>query len=341
MRIAVLGAGGPAGVNWCRALSLAAHDLVAVDSNEAHLTWPEEFADTLIHAPDLSVELVNGLRCDVVFAIPDSLVRWLAESRHMIDAAVFLPDLQVVERCQDKLAALRIWASKDLRQQPVPVVEPFPDWIHLAGDRFGWPYWLRATRGAGARGATLVEKPSMAFHWLRYWQDRGHPVEWVAEEFLPGRDYAWTGLYCHGELVTSFARERLEYIYPNLSPSGLTGTPTVARVVHDDRVNEVAEHAVAAVDRNPHGVYAVDLREDCFGFPRPTEINPGRGGTTTGLWSCATGANFAHLAARLAVGDWWALERWSALKRNALPAGLESRRHIDCENTFVNVPVAA
>jgi carbamoyl-phosphate synthase large subunit len=225
--------------------------------------------------------------------------------------------------------------------EPVPIVKPWPDWVHLAADQFGYPFWLRATRGAGARGATLVEKPSMAYHWLRYWEDRGTEVEWVAEEFLPGRDYARTGVYKHGELVTSFARERLEYIYPNLSPSGLTGTPTVARIVHDDRVNEVAETAVETVDGYPHGVYAVDLREDYFGMPRPTETNPGRGGTTTGLWSVATDANFAHLAVRLACGDLSQVEKWAPLRRNALPDGLESRRHIDCANVFVDALVAA
>ena len=341
MRVVVVGAGGPAGVNWCRALATAGHDVVAVDATEPHLSWCEPDADTLVHAPELTVDLVNGLGGDVVHAAPDVLVRWLATHRGEIDAAVFLPSLDVIDRCQDKLAAVTVWARRDLRMEPVPVGGEIPDWLHVAQDRFGLPFWLRATRGAGARGATLVDDLRTGFHWIRYWQTRQADIEWVAEEFLPGRDYAWTGIYVNGELVTSFARERLEYIYPGLSPSGLTGTPTVARVVHDDRVNEVAETAVATIDGYPHGIYAVDLREDEYGMPRPTEINPGRGGTTTGLWSVACGVNFAHLAARLAVGDRWQLERWAALKRNALPDGLELRRHIDCDEVFVNALVAA
>ena len=338
MRIAVLGAGGPAGVNWLRALAQANHDLVAVDANETHLSWCEPFADTTVHAPDLTVELVNGLGADVVFAAPDRLVLWLAEHRPLIAAAMLLPTLDVIRLCQNKRAAVNAWAAAGLRSPAVAVEEPFPDTLHEAKDRFGLPFWLRAVHGAGAKGATLVDDLRTGFHWLRYWQTRGETIEWVAEEFLPGRDYAWTGIYQHGQLVTSFARERLEYIYPGLSPSGLTGTPTVARAVHDERVNEAAERAVAVADPHPCGVYAVDLRADISGVPTPTEINAGRGGTTTGLWSLQDG-NFAHLAARLADGDWSQTDLWP--KRNAVTDGVELRRHIDCEAVFVDALVAA
>jgi biotin carboxylase len=342
MKVAVLGAGGPAGVNWCRALAEADHEVWAVDADRTHLTWAKPWCDEVVHAPALSSELVNSFGCDVVHAAPDTLVRWLAERRDEITAAVLLPALATIERCQYKPLAVAAWERAELRSGAMPVdLDAISDWLNFAKDAYGLPFWLRATEGAGAKGATLVEDLRTGYHWLRYWQTRGLNASWMCEEYFPGRDYAWTGIYLHGELVTSFARERLEYIYPGLSPSGLTGTPVRAAVVHDDRVNEVAEHAVAAVDQNPTGIFAVDLREDVYGMPRPTEINAGRGGTTTGLWSVATGANFAHLAARLATGDWSALERWASLKRNALPEGLELRRHVDCGEHFINERVAA
>jgi len=321
MRVRVLGAGGPAGVNWCRALHKAGHEVFAEDDDPTHLVWaaPYTMEDPGIFGPD------------VVHAVPDSLVRDLVLRKNVgaYLPATLLPDLRVVSRCQHKLDTIRILEQAGCRSGAILITDPLPDHLHQAKDKFGLPFWLRVTIGAGAKGATLVEDLRTAFHWIRYWETRGMEWEWIAEEYLPGRDYAWTGIYKDGELVTSFARVRLEYIYPNLAPSGLTGTPARAQVVHDSLVNQTAEEAVAAVDEKPNGVYGVDLRESGHHTPVVTEINAGRGGTTTGLWALHS-VNFADIHARLAVG-----ETVEAPQRDALPEGLELRRHIDCAAVFV------
>jgi carbamoyl-phosphate synthase large subunit len=205
------------------------------------------------------------------------------------------------------------------------------------------PFWLRAAEGAGARGAILVEDLRSAYHWMRFWETSGQKVCWIAQEYLPGRDIAWTGIYFHGQLVTSFARERLEYIYPHLTPSGLTGTPTISRVIHDEDVNFYAERAVLTIDGEPHGVMSVDLREDKWGMPRPTEINAGRGFTTLGLWSLY-GPNFVELAVACAVAQGAQVRLPSGWPReDSLPEGLTLYRHLDCGHRFVlePAPVAA
>lgn len=326
MKIVVLGAGGPAGVNWCRALWEAGHEVIAVDDDETHLSWAEPYAET-------HTEITAT--ADAIHACPDPLVVRLATAREQLPASTLIPSSDIVKTCQDKYASGAILAREGLRRPPLRFGAEIPDYLKLAEENFGRPFWLRATHGAGAKGATLVEDLRTGYHWLRYWQTRGEPNHWIAEEYLPGRDYAWTGIYKNGDLVTSFARERLEYIYPNLSPSGLTGTPARASIIHDAIVNETAEASVAAMDDQPNGIYAVDLREDSDGIPRPTEINAGRGGTTVGLWALA-GANFADIHARLAVD-----ETVDAPIRDALPEGLELRRHIDCGHVFVNAKVPA
>src|SRR5262249_2993890 len=149
-----------------------------------------------------------------------------------------------------------------------------PDYLKLAEDHLGLPFWLRATAGAGAKGAIKVEQLTNAFHWIRFWEGRSH-MRWMAEEFFPGRDIAWCSIWHRGDLLTSFARERMEYLYPHLTPEGLTGTPTIARVIHDPDVNRMGKRAVLSIDPRPHGIYSVDLREDETGHPRPTEINAG------------------------------------------------------------------
>lgn len=344
MRVAVLGAGGPAGVNALRALKAAGHECIAVDSDERHLVWCEQLAQTR-HMPEPTIEDINALDVHFVLPQPDPLVLWLSQHQAALNAKTFLPSQSTVWACQDKRTTSLRWFRAGLREkQPHEVTEPWPDSLHLAADDLGLPLWLRATKGAGAKGAILVQRLDQAYHWIRFWQARGADIEWVAEEYLPGRDYAWSSVWFDGELKASFARERLEYLYPHLTPEGLTGTPTVARIVHDERVNQTAHQAVLAIDEKPHGIYSVDLREDEGGTPRPTEINAGRGFTTMGLWSLY-GANFLDLVVRLGVDgeNWWlyrpdlsAPDKW-----NAIPEGLTLHRHIDCHYTFTRAPVRA
>ncbi len=354
MKVLVLGAAGPAGVNTVKALRMAHHWVVGADSNPAHLGWlpclrvlaPHHGDPTFI--PWLN-DRIREYRIDLVMAQPDPLVLDLAQRCAEITAQVALPKISTMLLCQDKFETGWRWAKAGLRQ-PVTRIE---DGICLdeAADVYGLPLWLRATRGAGARGATKVETLEGAHAWLRYWIERDVDWEWIAEQYLPGRDYSWAGLYWEGELVTSFARERLEYIYPHLAPSGRTGTPTVARVVHDDRVNEVAEFAVGVIDSDPHGIFCVDLREDEFGMPTPTEINAGRTCTTVPLYAevgCNIPGELARLAEYRTDEEWRLADRPRELHqhepppiRNAVPDGTTLARHIDCGHVFSQVPIEA
>jgi hypothetical protein len=332
VRVLVLGAGGPAGVSTCRALVAAGHDVFAYDDeNPAHLVWPGEIgAQVLGRNESPSV--------DVVIPQPDSLVRWVAAGREwfaMKGEKLFLPSLETIDRCQAKVVAVNIWHKAGLRGPALEIVVPYPDMLHLAADRLGLPFWLRANRGTGANKAIRVGQVGEAFHWIRFWESRGEQVEWIAEPYLPGRDLAWSSIWYEGELVTCFARERVEYLYPQLSPEGLTGTPTIACVICETGVTECGVHAVLAVDEKPHGIFSVDMREDADGVPRPTEINAGRSFTTLGLWSLY-GPNFTDIAASCAI------EPPDAFNDvDPLPAGLTLSRHIDCGHVFTEALVLA
>jgi carbamoyl-phosphate synthase large subunit len=211
----------------------------------------------------------------------------------------------------------------------VPIGEELPDHLNLARDAFGDTFWLRAYHGAGARGAILVSDLREAYHWIRLHEVRfGMHGSFVAEEYLPGFDLCWTGLYHEGDLVTSFHRERLEWIYPRLAPfSGRTGTPTRSVIRHWPTVNRVGEQSVAAVDSKPHGVYCVDMRCDDEGVPRPTEINAGRYATTSSLWS-HSGPNLVAAQIRLATGD----DPGDLPRRNLYHDGRELLRHVDMDS---------
>ena len=117
--------------------------------------------------------------------------------------------------------------------------------MHGIEDAFsdlGAPLWVRARHGAGGRLSLLCNDSEEARLWVQLWVRRGAEIgEFIIQEYLPGRNIAWDSLWADGKLVTSYARERLEYPFRHISPSGITGTPSVARIVHDARLDEVAQ----------------------------------------------------------------------------------------------------
>jgi len=123
----------------------------------------------------------------------------------------------------------------------------------------------------------------------------------VASSFLPGANLTWMGLFMDGRLVTSQGRERLAYVIPHVSPSGVTGAPAISRTIHDDEVNRVGQAAVLALDPRYNGVGFVDMTRDEAGTCQVTELNAGRFGTTHYFYTAA-GANFPEMLLQTAMG---------------------------------------
>lgn len=314
-----------------RSLRAAGHEVVGIDGNDYHLGLIEgtkvkqEYRSFEPAFRDWLNAVCDEHRIDYVHAQPDEAVEVLSRYRNELRASTLVPRVQTLLLCQDKFETAWRWKREGLRMKPVVKLE-VEDQINEAIEEIGLPLWMRATRGAGGRGSTPVDTYEVALNWWRYWQARKVDWDWILEEYLPGRDYAWTSLWKDGELVVSQARERLAYIYPHLAPSGRTGTPTVAVTINDDEVNRIATEAVQAIDEEPHGLFCVDLREDAEGVPRPTEINAGRFFTTAHFYTAA-GINIPDLCVRLATGM---ADTDLPPSYNPLPAGLFWIRHIDC-----------
>ena len=319
-------------MNFVRAIAEAGHDVIPSDTDKLRLdAW---FGDGIVTPPgplqfDWLRRMVFRHEIDVVHSQPEGYVLDLARERPEF-VRHLLPAGRDVLACQDKWeTAIRWrrdrlrddWVQRDIRDQS-DVVE--------AAARCGLPFWMRASRGAGARGATEVHSVMMGVHWMKYWQERNIDMDFIAEGFLPGRDFAWTSIWCDGRLICSTARERNQYMYPHLAPSGRTGTPVVATVTHSEAVNVMATEAVLSVSAAPHGVWCVDLREDADGTPRPTEINCGRFFTTS-YHTAAMGVNFPDIYIRLAMGEMPP----DMPEYNALPDGWAWVRHIDCPGVVV------
>ena len=59
--------------------------------------------------------------------------------------------------------------------------------------------------------------------------------DFMIQEYLPGQNIAWDSFWFNGKLIASYTRERLEYPFKHISPSGITGTPTVSKIIVDEK----------------------------------------------------------------------------------------------------------
>jgi carbamoyl-phosphate synthase large subunit len=344
-RILVTGAGGPAGVNFVMSLKIAPEKMfiVGAEANEHFIRLiPVERKCLVPKATEANYidrlnDVVEKEKIEFIHAQPDVEVAVISENREKLKANVFLPSKETIAKCQDKLESAKIWLKNNVPVARFLELHGESD-IDKAFEEFGNPIWIRARHGAGGRGSTLAYNKETALSWIKYWESRKMGWEFIAQEYLPGRNIGFHSLWRNGELVTSMARERIEYIYPNLAPSGVTGTPAVQRTIHDNAVNEIGTKAVLAIDPNFNGIACVDLKEDKGGMPCVTEINAGRMFTTSFFFSYASKilrgdyyANIPYLYVKLAFGE----KIPDIPKYNILPENIYWIRHIDAPAKLV------
>jgi len=294
-RILITGAGGPAGINFTKSLKIAAEKifLVGTEANRHYLylaqtdrRYDVPRATALGYLDELNRIIVKE-KVEFVHPQPDTEVKILSEKREKLEAATFLPSKIAVRICQDKFESAKVWRQKGLSVPKTMELKDTAD-VETAFRELGSPLWIRAKEGAGGTGSTPAGNKQTAVSWITYWRSRDKDWEFIAQEYCRGRNIAFHSLWKDGELVTSMARERLEYFYPHLAPSGITGTPSVQRTIHDDEVNRVGTQAVLAIDSTFNGIACVDLKENDDGIPCPTEINAGRMFTTSYFFSYAS-----------------------------------------------------
>jgi biotin carboxylase len=344
-RILCTGAGGPAGINFIKSLNIASQTTCVVGTEASqyylHLAPTEnKYLIPKANSPnyiDSLNEIIRKEKIDFLHAQPDVEVEVVSENREKLEAPVFLPSKQAVLACQDKLKSAEIWKSKNIPVAKTVEIKQESD-LDLAFEQLGSPIWIRATRGAGGRGSTPADNKETALAWIRYWRARNVNWTFIAQEHLPGRNIAFHSLWKDGELVTSMARERIEYIYSYLAPSGVMGTPAVQRTVHDDAVNKISTNAVLAIDSKFNGIASVDLKENKEGIPCVTEINPGRMFTTSFFFSYASAVffkdyriNIPYLYVKLAYKE----NIPQLQKYNVLPPDVYWIRHMDAPAKLV------
>jgi carbamoyl-phosphate synthase large subunit len=219
---------------------------------------------------------------------------------------VFLPEQDVVECCQDKVALTHLLHKAGVpapRTIALTGIEDLENAWHLLGHP---PRaWCRIRVGTGSRGATAVRDIAQARSWIQYWETmRGVPAAlFTLCEYLPGRDFSCESLWKDGRLVVVKTTERLSYFGGHERPSGVSSNAALAKTIHDERLVELTRAAVHALSPSASGMFSLDIKEDRGGHPCVTEINIGRVFSTTLLFDLVGRYNIAALYTRLALGE--------------------------------------
>jgi len=333
-----MGAGGVAGINFVQCLRLATEKfyIVGCDINKWHIEIPDVDKRYIVpysiepHYIDQINKIIDEEQIDFIHAQPDMEVEVLSENREKIKTNYLLPSKETIKICRDKMSTNRMLNNSGipvpLSRQVISINELKKDMEMIMDHSRKRVVWLRAIKGAGSKAALPVKSFRQAKEWIHYWRStkRLESKDFMLSEFLPGREYAFQSLWYRGKIITSQARERMEYLFGNLFPSGQSSSPSVAKTVHNRLVNSIATRAIKAIDKSATGIFCIDLKENEKGMPSVTEINAGRFFTTSYFFA-KLGSNMPYHYIQLGMG-----KAVSSLpKYNALPIGYYWIRLVD------------
>jgi len=341
-KILITGAGGIGGVNFVRALKVFKDEffIVGTDFNKYYLEFPD--VDVRINSPrhsdpnfiKLLNELIDKYKIDFLHPQPSSEALVVSQNFDSIHTKTLLPTLNIIST--DKLKTQKTLSQSGINVAQTRVFENLNSIQTAFEELGGGPLWIRAKSGSGGNLSLLCNTSKEVEYWMKLWILRGkvNIDDFMLQQFLPGRNVAWDSFWYEGQFIASFTRERLEYPLKHISPSGITGTPSVSRIIYDENVNKIGINSVKALDKKPHGNYAVDLKEFNDNW-YVTEIDSGKFHTTTPLWGYISTKilkqdplkNTPYLYTMIGLGE---IKKPEVIGYDIYPNDLYIIRHIDC-----------
>ncbi|QEE25650.1 carboxylate--amine ligase [Rhodanobacter glycinis] len=339
-KIQIGGAGGAPSNNFIRSLRESSRkdhligttcvpaDLFLADTEEKYVV-PYATADNY---SEKVLGLISKVRPDFIHLQNDYEVRAISRIRDkVVDLGIglYLPDAETVENCVDKQKSYAIWKAAGVRVPETILLNNEND-LKVAFEKLGPKIWIRAIEGGGGRGALPAENYEFAKIWIDRFKGWG---TFTASELLSEKTITWQSIWFEGELVVAQTRKRRSWNFGNRTLSGVTGITGVGETCSDPLVDRIAQDAILAIDKRPHGIFSADMTYDFSGFPKPTEINIGRFFTTHYFFTKA-GLNFPEIYCNIALDETFpVLEK----KVNPLPDGLIWIRGMDREPVLTTV----
>lgn len=315
-RILVTGAGGSAAYNYIESLrnnpegeefyivgaDMSPYHIELANVNQRYLIPGVKDANYL----EKINEIIEKEKIDFMHCQPDVEVDFFSKHKDKVNAKMFLPDPRTIEVCQNKMEFNRLVKEAGLDAPEAFYLSSEEDLEKGMAEllKNNEKVWVRAIKGAGSKAALPVKNVEHARFWIDYWRVMkgiGYG-DFMISEFLPGEEYAFQSLWQDGELLMSQARERVEYIFGNLTPSGQSSSPSVAKTVNSDELNALVSSIVKKIDPQATGIFCADLKTDKNGKVKILEINAGRFFTTS-LFFSEAGVNMPYYYTKMGLGE--------------------------------------
>ena len=289
LNILITGIGGPTARSFARAIKEIGdyynYNLIGTDVhslalghyqktlfNKSYVTKPSSHPGYWIEME----ELIKKEAIDIAIILPEQeVLKWSErQEKEPLPCKSFIPPSKAVNKMLDKGILTEYLAESALVPNSVQINANDPLLKNTTENVLSYPYWIRSATGSSGLGSFKIE----TFNDLERWISINKGINnFIASDFLPGRNLACKMLYFKGKLIRSACAERVNYIMSKVSPSGITGNTSFGRLINDKKVFEVANKAMDIIfDRTgveKHGFYTVDLKEDQNGIPLITEIN--------------------------------------------------------------------
>lgn len=305
MNILISGIGGPTPLGLAKSLRLRFDSLklIGIDANKfAPGHYRKDVFDKTYLVPNATDKnywnvinkIVSIEQIEYAFIIPETeVLKWSEYQIHnKLPCCSLIPDFEVSSFLFDKLKVSNLLKNHDLAPKTLSI-DSGTD-LSFLGQDLGYPYWVRLNKTAGALGAFKVNEMSDIINWLKF---NPSSKDYIASNFLPGRNYACKLLYIEGNLLMSASAERIEYLLANASPTKISGMCSRGKLINNP---DLVSRSISAIEliynkfkKQPHGMFTIDFKESSSILPLITEINI-RHVSFTNAFSIA-GANFPAL----------------------------------------------
>lgn len=316
MKILITGVGGPTPRSFAIALkkysAYATFELFGTDINPLAMGLYQKdlFDKTFVIPPATSSDywdaverIVQENKIDFAVILPELEVMEWSKRKETQDlpCKVLLPDYSIAELLVNKSKMTAILKDLDIVPPSVTFSRDITDFSEVFKVLKG-NFWVRSSSGTSGLGSLKVLDELALKNWI---QINPNVEEFIASQFLPGRNLACKMLYFNGKLLRTACGERVNYIMAKVAPSGITGNTSFGRLLNEPALVQEAkramDHLFAHTGAQQHGFFTVDFKEDENGKPYITEINVRHVAFTQCF--AAGGANFAADTVRLLDGD--------------------------------------
>ncbi|WP_404475096.1 ATP-grasp domain-containing protein [Vreelandella venusta] len=217
-------------------------------------------------------KIIDNHQIEFAVVLPEvEVVAWAKRNEQEgLPCKAFISDLLATEALVDKKKIHELLENKSY----------IPRYCTFLNDKkpkelpLDYPFWVRGTVGSSGLGSLKINSDKELEEWMRI---NPRIKEFIASEFLPGRNLACKVIYKDGKILRSACAERVTYIMSKVAPSGITGNTSFGRMINDKKLVEIADNAIGSIfnlfKTMANGVFTVDFKENSQGQPMITEIN--------------------------------------------------------------------